>query len=824
MFENFNQVIDQLNEFGLIVDQGNIQVDTNKPIRCKADMNTWGGRKGEKKGWFHLASFVADRKTYIVGAYGVWQGTDNNRQKIELGKIIELTPEQKKQQAARHREMAKKAKEERQAEIEAASARAQLIWSKYTREGHCDYLDRKGVKAHGVRFDPKGFGTMAIPMADSRGKIYGLQLIRSDSAIKGTNKIQKKFEPKGMAMMGHYHMIGAPSGVVIIAEGYATAATIYEVTGHAVAVAFNANNIKPVAQELRKQYPNITIIVAADDDYIQKCTHCKKPTLVENPKCEHCGEDHLKTNPGIEAAEQVVNIVGGRMVVPNFQDENGNDIRNREKLTDFNDLAMHSQGGTHLVRAQIEQAMQGLNIKQKPATVAPTTVKGEGETRPEALSIMPIEDIVERFIYVDDDAGETCFDDWTKTLVKTNKVKSLLPAKARWEEIKAHPLWMSRAVYLDQVGFDPTEKDQNIKCNMFNGWPTKPKEGSCENLLALAFYLCSKEDDPEALFKWLLKWLAYPLQNPGAKMQSAVVVHGPQGTGKSRFFEAYAKIYGEYSIILNQGAIEDKFNSDWTSKKLFVVADEVVASQEKYHLKNQLKGLITGEWIRVNPKNVAAHKERNQMNLVFLSNEKQPVVLENDDRRHCVMWTPEKMSESNYETISHEIENGGIEALHHYLLNLDLKDFKPWTKPPMTKSKRQLININQDTVDAFIDDWITTGCGLSIAFPVGPVMSSDLYDIYKMWCKRNGENFPRSSKIFNAHIDKMPGWFRGFKTRYENMNYQQSKRARVIIPSDVSMVKAKEEGVDATEKQADQTESQWITDSCVAFEHQKEKL
>ncbi|MBL7391299.1 primase-helicase family protein, partial [Escherichia coli] len=85
----------------------------------------------------------------------------------------------------------------------------------------------------------------------------------------------------------------------------------------------------------------------------------------------------------------------------------------------------------------------------------------------------------------------------------------------------------------------------------------------------------------------------------------------------------------------------DKFN-DWASGKLFMIADEVVARQELFHIKNKLKALITGDCIRINPKNVAAHDERNHVNLVFLSNEKQPLVLEKDDRRFMVMWTPDK--------------------------------------------------------------------------------------------------------------------------------------------------------------------------------------
>lgn len=244
----------------------------------------------------------------------------------------------------------------------------------------------------------------------------------------------------------------------------------------------------------------------------------------------------------------------------------------------------------------------------------------------------------------------------------------------------------------------------------------------------------------EELFDWVIKWLAYPVQHPGAKMQTAIVVHGPQGTGKSRFFEAYAKIFGEYSIVINQGAIEDKFNSDWSERKLFVLADEIVARQDMFHLKNMLKNFITGEWVRVNPKNVAAHRERNHMNIVFTSNEKMPIVLEDDDRRHCIVWTPPKMNEVFYNEVSEEIAAGGIEALHQYLLELDLGNFKPWTKPPMTDAKRNLITLSLGSDEIFLREW---QAGHIDHLPFCPIGTSTLYAEYQAYCRREGETHPR---------------------------------------------------------------------------------
>jgi putative DNA primase/helicase len=300
-----------------------------------------------------------------------------------------------------------------------------------------------------------------------------------------------------------------------------------------------------------------------------------------------------------------------------------------------------------------------------------------------------------------------------------------------------------RMVRIENVGFDPTERDPMITCNLWAGWPTKPRPGRCEKLLELLRYMCSGEQDAEALFQWVLRWVAMPIQRPGTKMKTTLVIHGGQGTGKNLFFETVMRIYGPYGRVLDQDAIEDKFN-DWASKKLFLIADEVIARSDVHHVKNKLKGLITGTEIRINPKNVASYTERNHVNLVFLSNELMPVVLEEDDRRHAVIWTPKKLGPDFYAEVLEEIEAGGTEALHDYLLNIDLGDFNPGTPPPKTEARDALIGLALDSVVRWHRDLLA---GELSPLKALPCLSADAYEAYKLWCSRSGHRPAPMSKF-----------------------------------------------------------------------------
>ena len=759
------------------------------------------GEDREKRGWYWLDEILLDeddgaRAPYIVGAYGVYHGLDNGKQKVLLnrdGKRAKLDRSQREALNKRLADNAKRMKAMRQAEAEKAGRRAAAAWRTYLPTGESAYLEKKGVEAHGVRFSPSGNGTLAIPMTDQAGRIWGLQIIRPNPK---KHQPSKQYWPKGISKVGRYHLIGGtPRGLVLIAEGYATAASIHQATGLPVAVAFDAVSLVSVASALSDAYTGIKILICADDDY------------------------RTEGNPGIKKADEAVLAVGGKRLAPVFDHPRAED--GPKGPTDFNDL--HQIEGLHVVRAQISGFLDSIGWSgagsSQPARNLYTEGAGEGGYMPSRLTI---DEASQRYWGTYGLGGKVLFDEVERRLVHQDDVGNLL-GRSGLNDLRAHPDW--RVARDTEIGFDPAGKDKNIRCNLFGGWPTEPKEGSCEQSLELLQFLCSAESNGADVYQWLLKWLAYPIQCPGAKMHTAIVLHGPQGTGKSLVFEAIVKIYGEYGRVLGQEALEDKFNADWAEKKLFILADEILAKSEMYHIKNRLKGFITGDTIRVNPKNIGAHNEQNHMNIVFLSNERQPLVLENDDRRHKVIWTPPKLDSGIYEDVAAELNNGGVEALHHYLLNLDLGDFKPWTRPIMTESKQDLINLGLSSEERFVREWkageIETRNGNPL--PFCPCLGSHLYKEYERYCGENGEFRPRPANHFINFLAKQHGWTAG-KPQNTWVSFQDTRNRsrKIVIPSDGVMQEAAS-SAPADSEQAklvrgqEESKIEWLTRGYFAF-------
>jgi putative DNA primase/helicase len=180
------------------------------------------------------------------------------------------------------------------------------------------YLTSKCVKGYNVKVD--GSGALIVPLIDTDGKIHSLQKITANG--------DKRFLPGGR-VKGCYHPIGKLAGLLIVCEGYATGASIHECTGHAVAVAFNADNLEPVAVALHIKYPSLKIIIAADDDHL------------------------TDGNPGITKAKTAAQAVGGLVAVPLFP------AGRNDKATDFNDL--HKMAGAGAVKACIDTAAAAMD-------------------------------------------------------------------------------------------------------------------------------------------------------------------------------------------------------------------------------------------------------------------------------------------------------------------------------------------------------------------------------------------------------------------------------------------------------------------------------
>ena len=221
--------------------------------------------------------------------------------------------------------------EEKLKQMESRS-RAKEIWDQSTEatDDH-PYLLSKKVQNHGLMLSK---GKLVVPLYDQDHILHSLQFISATG--------EKKFLPGGRTKGCYYPLGGIPDKTLYVAEGFATAATIHETVGCSVAIAFNANNLKPVAISLREKFPKIEIVICADDDHKTEGNH------------------------GITKAVEAAKASRSKIAVPMF-DEN-----RRDKDTDFNDL--YHNGGPEEVMECIGKAFEPENLESVLASSKLTKV------------------------------------------------------------------------------------------------------------------------------------------------------------------------------------------------------------------------------------------------------------------------------------------------------------------------------------------------------------------------------------------------------------------------------------------------------------------
>lgn len=249
-----------------------------------------------------------------AGSFGCWKRdvSENWRQN---GKT-EVSPDQLKNLRAK---WAQDEKIKKEAEVEYKSRMAERAAAEV---GRCekvvahDYLSNKGVGAHGpMRLNSQG--DLLLPLRDISGKIWSYQTIDCLG--------DKLFMPGGKVQGCFYYLNERKSGPLMICEGYATGASIYEATGFATVCALNCGNLLAVCESIRKLQPNRTILICADNDY------------------------KTEGNPGLTKANAAAKAIKAKVAYPQFPP--GMTC----PQSDFNDL--HKEGKIFEVKTQIMLAL-----------------------------------------------------------------------------------------------------------------------------------------------------------------------------------------------------------------------------------------------------------------------------------------------------------------------------------------------------------------------------------------------------------------------------------------------------------------------------------
>ena len=472
--------------------------------------------------------------------------------------------------------------EQRKAVAEAAkeaAKKAEWIWkeAKPARPDH-PYLQAKGIGPRGL----KEYKDMLVVPIYRQGKLASLQFIGADGV--------KKFVKGGEIEGGYASLSGGSTrrDRVIIAEGFATAASLFEVTGLPVVIAFNAGNLLSVAKAIRGKYPDAELVIAGDND---------QWTVVR-------GE---AVNVGVERAEAAAESVGATLKIPEFPHDDP------DKATDWNDYAKR-----HGKEATL-RSFNGESKEETPGNMLPETQNGRSPPQPDQSSppqepaylsdwrgrLIQGKEVAEGHPFPFEGKSKTnaylflknhhrfegllCYNEFTDSI--------MLMRRPPWEDdirfsprpIRDDDFFMLAAnlEYCDISVSKDTAADAAIRvakeCSI-----NPPREylsrlewdgvGRLDKWLT--YYLGADEQPAEYLALVGAKWLIGAVSRvfePGCKFDSVLILEGSQGLGKSMALRSLATFGGQDFFLDSVGDIRSKDTLMTMQGKLIVEIAELAS-------------------------------------------------------------------------------------------------------------------------------------------------------------------------------------------------------------------------------------------------------
>jgi hypothetical protein len=270
------------------------------------------------------------------------------------------------------------------------------------------------------------------------------------------------------------------------------------------------------------------------------------------------------------------------------------------------------------------------------------------------------------------------------------------PAAKDWMQ------WEGRAI-VDSVCYSPGDEliVNNNQLNVWEGWGVEPAKGDVSLFKELIDTMLEGADAGHK--HWFMQWLAYPIQHPGTKMNTAVVVWSlMQGVGKSLLGYTMKGVYGSNWAEITNVELQDNRNS-WAVNKQFVLGEEITAGATR-ESADLLKNMITGQTLSVDEKFVPRYTLKNCVNYYFTSNHPDAFFINAQDRRYFVHEIKVKASPEFFKKYDRWYKTReAAAAIHWFLAHYDLSGFNPQGEAPKTEAHQAMVSAGKSELGSFVE-------------------------------------------------------------------------------------------------------------------------
>ena len=136
----------------------------------------------------------------------------------------------------------------------------------------------------------------------------------------------------------------------------------------------------------------------------------------------------------------------------------------------------------------------------------------------------------------------------------------------------------------------------------------------------------------------ILDFFAFLVQNPGRKIRWMILLQGAQGCGKSAIIDVMRIVLGPQHVrVVDSATLATQYN-DWCFGAQLLAIEEIrVSGMNRHEVMNALKPIVTNDNLIINQKFKDTRQVINRANLIALTNYKDAIVIDETDRRNCII-------------------------------------------------------------------------------------------------------------------------------------------------------------------------------------------
>jgi Family of unknown function (DUF5906) len=230
-----------------------------------------------------------------------------------------------------------------------------------------------------------------------------------------------------------------------------------------------------------------------------------------------------------------------------------------------------------------------------------------------------------------------------------------------------------------KIVFKPRGTIEPSEFNLWRGFDVDPRKGwqKQRRLLRHIWEVICRRD--KAKFKYLIRWLAWAVQNPDKSPGTVIVLKSPrEGTGKSTLGVAMLKIFGIHGqLVDDKDRILGRFN-DWLETVSFVLAEEILWAGD-LRSADKLKSVITSPTIQVERKSGPVWQLDNRLHVIMTTNHDHAVPAGIGNRRFVVYDVSEERAcdKSWFDPLYRDLDDGGAGEFLYLLQKLQLGEWHP---------------------------------------------------------------------------------------------------------------------------------------------------